>query len=153
MTSNADDLHLQEDTKGFQSLDGLRVLLVDDNEDSLILTTFILENAGLEVQTAMSVSQALETIKQSKFDILISDIAMPEMDGYSLIRQIRAGSISEQKDILAIALTALSSDESRSIALSSGFQGYVNKPVEPTVLLVEIKRLMSTNKIIHQSHQ
>lgn len=151
MTSNTGSSHLQEDTKDFQSLDGLRVLLVDDNEDSLILTTFILENTGLEVETAMSVSQALETIKQSKFDILISDIAMPEMDGYSLVRKIREGNISEQKEIPAIALTALSSDESRSIALASGFQSYVNKPVEPTVLLAEIKRLISTNKIVPQS--
>ncbi|MBD2356305.1 response regulator [Tolypothrix sp. FACHB-123] len=153
MTSNADNSHLQEDTKDFQSLDGLRVLLVDDNEDSLILTTFILENIGLEVKTAMSVSQALETIKQSKFDILISDIAMPEMDGYSLIRQIREGGIYEQKEIPAIALTALSSDESRSIALASGFQSYVSKPVEPTILLTEIKHLINKNKIAPQSYQ
>ncbi|WP_096607506.1 response regulator [Calothrix sp. NIES-2100] len=153
MTNNAEDPHLQEETKDFQSLDGLRVLLVDDNEDSLILTTFILENIGLQVKTATSVSQALETIKQSKFDILISDIAMPEMDGYSLIRNIREGSISEQREIPAIALTALSSDESRSMALDSGFQSYVNKPVEPTVLLGEIKRLISKSKTFPQSPQ
>jgi CheY-like chemotaxis protein len=143
MTNNAENPHLEKDTKDFQSLDGLRVLLVDDNEDSLILTTFLLENTGLQVKTATSVLQALETIKQSKFDILISDIAMPEMDGYSLIRNIRGGSICEQREIPAIALTALSSDESRSMALASGFQSYVNKPVEATVLLAEIKRVLS----------
>ncbi|MDZ8051574.1 MAG: response regulator [Aulosira sp. ZfuVER01] len=143
MTTNADNKHPQEDTKNSQSLDGLRVLLVDDNEDSLILTTFILENNGLQVKTATSVLIALENIKQLKFDILISDIAMPEVDGYSLIRKIRDSSISEQREIPAIALTALSSDESRSMALASGFQSYVNKPVEPTVLLAEIKRLIN----------
>lgn len=150
MTSNPKDSHPQEDTKDFQSLDGLRVLLVDDNEDSLILTTFILETTGLQVKTASSVLEALEKIKQTKFDILISDIAMPEIDGYSLIRKIRQGNISEQRDIPAIALTALSSDESRSAALASGFQSYVNKPVEPTVLLAEIKHLISKNKIAPQ---
>jgi CheY-like chemotaxis protein len=143
MTNNAENPHLEKDTEDFQSLDGLRVLLVDDNEDSLILTTFLLENTGLQVKTATSVLQALETIKQSKFDILISDIAMPEMDGYSLIRNIREGRICEQREIPAIALTALSSDESRSMALASGFQSYVNKPTEATVLLAEIKRVVS----------
>ncbi|BAY11915.1 response regulator [Calothrix sp. NIES-2098] len=148
MTSNVEDPHPQEDTKNIQSLDGLRVLLVDDNEDSLILTTFILENNGLQVKTATSVLDALETIKELKFDILISDIAMPEVDGYSFIRKIRDSSTSEQREIPAIALTALSSDESRSMALASGFQSYVNKPVEPTVLLSEIKRLITNNKAI-----
>ena len=150
MTSNPKNSHPQEDTKNFQSLDGLRVLLVDDNEDSLILTTFILETTGFQVKTASSVLEALETIKQTKFDILISDIAMPEIDGYSFIRKIRQSKISEQRDIPAIALTALSSDESRSAALVAGFQSYVNKPVEPTVLLAEIKRLISKNKIAPQ---
>jgi CheY-like chemotaxis protein len=149
MTNNAEDPHPQEETKDFQSLDGLRVLLVDDNEDSLILTTFLLENTGLQVKTATSVLQALETIKRSKFDILISDIAMPEMDGYSLIRNIREGSIYEQREIPAIALTALSSDESRSMAMASGFQSYVNKPVEPTVLIAEIQRVVRKNKKLH----
>jgi CheY-like chemotaxis protein len=148
MTTNAEIPHPQEDAKNFQSLDRLRVLLVDDNEDSLILTTFILENNGFKVKTATSVLQALETIKQLKFDILISDIAMPEIDGYSLIRKIRNSSISEQQDIPAIALTALSSDESRSIALAFGFQSYVNKPVEPTVLLAEINRVINNYKTV-----
>ncbi|OUL35110.1 two-component system response regulator [Nostoc sp. T09] len=148
MTSNAEAPHLQEDIKNVQSLDSLRVLLVDDNEDSLILITFILEHNGLQVKTATSVSQALEIIKQLKFDILISDIAMPDVDGYSFIRKIRESSISEQRQMPAIALTALSADESRSMALALGFQSYVNKPVEPTVLLAEIQRLISINKIV-----
>ncbi|QIR36656.1 response regulator [Tolypothrix sp. PCC 7910] len=146
MTKNREELHPQEDTKNFPSLDNLRVLLVDDNEDSLFLTTFILENQGFQVTTATSVTQALETIKGSKFDILISDIAMPEIDGYSLIRKIRNSTLSEQREMPAIALTALSSDESRSMALASGFQSYVNKPVEPTILITEIRRLISNNQ-------
>ncbi|MDZ7962585.1 MAG: response regulator [Aulosira sp. DedQUE10] len=148
MTKDTEESHPQEDTKNFPSLDNLRVLLVDDNEDSLFLTRFILENNGFQVTTVTSVSQALETIEQLKFDILISDIAMPDVDGYSLIRKIRNSTLSEQRQIPAIALTALSSDESRSIALISGFQSYVNKPVEPTILLSEINRLISNNKII-----
>ncbi|BAZ00737.1 two-component response regulator [Tolypothrix tenuis PCC 7101] len=146
MTKNREEPHPQEDTKNFPSLDNLRVLLVDDNEDSLFLTTFILENQGLQVTTATSVTQALETIKDLKFDILISDIAMPEIDGYSLIRKIRNSTLTEQRELPAIALTALSSDESRSMALASGFQSYVNKPVEPTILITEIRRLISNNQ-------
>lgn len=146
MMTNAEIPHPQEDAKNFQSLDSLRVLVVDDNEDSLILTKFILENNGFQVKTATSVLEALETIQQLKFDILISDIAMPEIDGYSLMRKIRNSSISEQREIPAIALTALSCDESRSMALASGFQSYVNKPVEPIVLLAEINRILSNKK-------
>ncbi|BAY29203.1 two-component response regulator [Nostoc carneum NIES-2107] len=146
MTKNTEEPHPQKDTKNFPSLDNLRVLLVDDNEDSLFLTTFILENQGFQVTTATSVTQALETIEESKFDILISDIAMPDIDGYSLIRKIRNSTLPEQREIPAIALTALSSDESRSIALASGFQSYVNKPVEPTILISEINRLISKNQ-------
>ncbi|BAY90481.1 MULTISPECIES: response regulator [unclassified Tolypothrix] len=146
MTKNTEESHPQKDTKNFPSLDNLRVLLVDDNEDSLFLTTFILENQGFQVTTATSVTQALETIAESKFDILISDIAMPEFDGYSLIRKIRKSTLPEQREIPAIALTALSSDESRSLALASGFQSYVNKPVEPTILISEITRLINDNQ-------
>ncbi|MBD2162936.1 response regulator [Calothrix membranacea FACHB-236] len=145
MAKNTEEPHPQEDTKNFTSLDNLRVLLVDDNEDSLFLTTFILENQGFQVTTATSVTQALETIEESKFDILISDLAMPEIDGYSLIRKIRNSTLMEQREMPAIALTALSSDESRSMALASGFQSYVNKPVEPTILISEIRRLISNN--------
>ncbi|MBD2209428.1 response regulator [Calothrix sp. FACHB-156] len=146
MTKNTEEAHPQKDTKNFPSLDNLRVLLVDDNEDSLFLTTFILENQGFQVTTATSVTQALETIEESKFDILISDIAMPDIDGYSLIRKIRNSTLTEQREMPAIALTALSSDESRSMALASGFQSYVNKPVEPTILISEIRRLISNNQ-------
>jgi CheY-like chemotaxis protein len=147
MTTHAEIPHPQEDAKNVQSLDSLRILLVDDNEDSLILTTFILESNGFQVKTATSVLEALEIIKQLKFDVLISDIAMPEVDGYSLIRKIRESSIVQQSEIPAIALTALSSDESRSTAFASGFQSYVNKPVEPSILLAEIQRVVNKSGI------
>ncbi|MBW4559676.1 MAG: response regulator [Mojavia pulchra JT2-VF2] len=146
MTNNAEDPHSQEDIKNFPSLESLQVLVVDDNDDSLVLTTFILESSGFQVTTAASAAQAFETIKQLKFDILICDIAMPEVDGYALIRTVRESKLLGQQEIPAIALTALGSEESRNLAFMSGFQSYVNKPVDSKILLAEIRRVMSENQ-------
>jgi CheY-like chemotaxis protein len=145
MANNPEDLHPLDVTKDFQSLDGIQVLVVDDNADSLFLTTCILESYGSRVITATSALQALETIKQFKFDIFIFDIAMPEMDGFSLISKIRKMTLSETQKIPAIALTALGSEEGCNLAVTSGFQSYVNKPVEPTLLIAEITKLLHSS--------
>jgi CheY-like chemotaxis protein len=142
MANNPEDPHPLDVTKDFQSLDGIQVLVVDDNADSLFLTTCILESYGAQVTTATSASEALEAIKQFKFDIFIFDIAMPEIDGFSLMSKIREITLSEKRQIPAIALTALGSEEGWSLALTSGFQSYVNKPIEPTVLIEEITKLL-----------
>ena len=72
-----------------QALAGIKALVVDDDQDSCDLTRFLLEIYGIEVMTAVSALDALEVIKKFQLDILISDIAMPDVDGYSLIRRIR----------------------------------------------------------------
>ncbi|MBE9003462.1 response regulator [Fortiea sp. LEGE XX443] len=142
MTNNYEDSHLQDDIKNYQSLDGLQILVVDDSEDSLFLTSFILESYGVQVTTATSALAALEIIKNSRFDILIFDIAMPKVDGYSLIRKVRQMLRLQKQLTPAIALTALNSEYSHNLALLSGFQSYVSKPVEPNVLIAEITKLL-----------
>lgn len=142
MTNNFDHLHLQDDIKDYQSLEGLQILVVDDNEDSLFLITVILESYGVQVMTATSALVALEAIKNLRFDILIFDIAMPEVDGYSLIRKARQMLLLQKRHTPAIALTALCSEDSYNMALLSGFQGYINKPVDASVLIGEITKLL-----------
>jgi CheY-like chemotaxis protein len=144
MTNNSDDPNPLDVTENFLSLDGLQILVVDDNADSLVLTTYILEDYGAKVTTATSAVEAIEAIKQFKFDIFIFDIAMPEVDGYSLINKVREIPFSENEEIPAIALTALGAEESWNFTLISAFQSYVKKPIDPTALVIEITKLITS---------
>jgi CheY-like chemotaxis protein len=130
-----------EQVNDFSSLDGLRVLVVDDNIDSLELITVILDQYGIEIITATSAVEAIEAIAQSIPDILISDIAMPLEDGYSLIRKIRKLSPAQGGQIPAIALTAYAKHEDRLLALEAGFQMHVPKPVDPFELVTVVAKL------------
>ncbi|BCL34796.1 response regulator [Nostoc sp. MS1] len=144
MSNNSEQLHPQNATYSYNSLEGLHILVVDDNADSLFLTTCVLESYGIQVTTATSASEALEIVKALKFDILIFDIAMPDMDGFTLVNQIRNNIVTENQHIPAIALTALGSEEDYNMALKSGFQGYVNKPLDPNLLTEEILKLIES---------
>jgi CheY-like chemotaxis protein len=128
--STIKDYHLKKDRDTFQYLEGLKVLVVDDDPDSRCLITFILEDYGIQVMTAASAVEALEIIEQFQPDILVSDIAMPYVDGYSLIRRIRSNN-SPDNSIPAIAITAVDAQEGHDLALKSGFQAYLIKPIEP----------------------
>jgi CheY-like chemotaxis protein len=109
------------------------VLLVDDNFDLLNLTSLILEQAGAVVQTAMSAAVALERLPQFQPDVLISDIAMPEQDGYELLKKVRM--IQPEGQIPAIALTARVSYSHRDDIQRAGFAYHAVKPVEPDELV------------------
>lgn len=126
------------------TLDGLRVLVVDDNIDTLELVTVILEQYGTEVITAASAAEALEAIAQFVPHILISDIAMPGADGYWLIRKIRSVEAMHGGFLPAIAMTAYASAEERTRALDAGFQMHVPKPVDPFDLVAVIAKLAQT---------
>ncbi|BDA76119.1 hypothetical protein CAL7716_102850 (plasmid) [Calothrix sp. PCC 7716] len=117
-----------------QALVGVKVLVVDDDQDSLDLTSFILEACGVKVITAVSALDALEVIEQFQPQVLVSDIAMPQIDGNSLIRKIRQGK-SLNHDIPAIAVTALDREEIFKLTLQSGFQAYLSKPFEGDELI------------------
>jgi len=121
------------------SLKGLRVLVVDDERDSLFLLKTIIENYGGAAKAAKSVAEALEVFGEFDPHILVSDIGMPEEDGYSLIQKLR--SLPIQSDIPAIALTAYAGENDRKRALESGFQVHIAKPVDFSELIAAIEEL------------
>jgi CheY-like chemotaxis protein/nitrogen-specific signal transduction histidine kinase len=115
-------------------LDGVTVLVVDDEPDARDLVATLLSSQGAEVQVAGSVDSALELLETQTPDVLVSDIGMPDKDGYTLIGSIRALRTDASR-IPAIALTAYARQEDRRRALGSGFDAYVSKPVEPGALV------------------
>ena len=123
------------------SLKGLRVLVVDDEPDTRRLLRTVLEQCGSEVTTAGSAAEAIDAFIQSKPDVLISDIGMPEEDGYELIGKLRAAEAGHNGRIPAIALTAYARVEDRIRALNAGFQVHVPKPIEPVELLAVVASL------------
>ncbi|MGB3200545.1 MAG: ATP-binding protein, partial [Nodosilinea sp.] len=122
--------------------DGLRVLFVDDDQDSRELVTYLLEQRGAQVTPVGSAHAALSQLQQATFDLLISDIGMPDMDGYALLRQIRERSPESSRDILAIAVTAYAGDSNQRQVLAAGFQQHITKPIEPDTLLKTIWTLV-----------
>ncbi len=126
-------------------LDGLRILVVDDEVDARELLIQILVECGAEVvalATADEVIAALEEqTSDSRFDILISDIGMPEQDGYALLRRVRSLELNQGGRIPAVALTAYARAEDRKAALLAGFQSHIAKPVEPGELIAVIANL------------
>ena len=123
------------------SLAGLRVLAVDDEPDTRELLRAVLEQCGSEVATAGSAAEALEMFARTKPDVLISDIGMPEEDGYQLIGKVRALEANLGERIPAIALTAYARVEDRVRALTAGFQVHVPKPIEPAELVAVVASL------------
>ena len=122
-------------------LDDVQVLLVDDEPTANEALQALLESCGAEVRTASSAAQALRTLDVWKPDVLISDIAMPEEDGYVLIRKIRARSPEQGGDIPAVALTAYAKIEDRVRILAAGFQMYLSKPADPSELIAVVASL------------
>jgi CheY-like chemotaxis protein len=123
-------------------LNGLRVLVVDDETDARELLKNVLEQCNVEVITASSASEAFKAIEESSPHIIVSDIGMPGEDGYDLIRKIRGRERENKlKRIPAVALTAYARVEDRMRALSEGFQMHVPKPVEPAELAAVIANL------------
>ena len=122
-------------------LDGLLILVVDDEEDTRQLLVQSLTFQGATVVSADSAKRALEEIEEKSPDIMVSDIGMPDEDGYSLIRKVRALPDEQHHSIPAIALTAFTRAQDRMRALSSGFQSHVSKPVEPDELTTVIASL------------
>ncbi|BAZ38289.1 multi-sensor hybrid histidine kinase [Calothrix sp. NIES-4101] len=123
------------------SLAGVRVLIVDDEADTLDFLVTVLEQSQAQVQTATSVSEAIACISQSQPDVLVSDIGMPSEDGYSLIRKIRQMKPEAGGNIPAAALTAYARTEDRMRAIQEGFQLHLPKPVEPEELIAVVASL------------
>lgn len=123
-----------------QLLSGLNVLVVDDDSDTLALMVTALTRRQANVTAVSSAGEAIRAITQRRPDVLISDIAMPDEDGYVLIEKIRRLENGRPDHIPAVAITAYAKDEDRERALSAGFQIYLAKPVELTELISVVAR-------------
>ena len=123
---------------------GMRVLAVDDDEDTLEMLSLFLRRAGAEVAVASSAAAALEALERLRPDVLVADIGMPEVDGYELIRRVRALGAERGGLTPAVALTAYAGEPDRARALRSGFQGHLTKPVAPDALIDAVANLAGT---------
>ena len=127
--------------KPLPSLAGFKVLLVDDDEDNLHIISALLVEHKATVQTASSAVEALDLLRCYQPDVLVSDLAMPEEDGFSLISKVRDLEGQSSRQIPAVALTALVRIEDRTRALAAGFNMFVPKPVQPSELITTIANL------------
>lgn len=131
-------------TSNSLALSGIRVLVVDDDTDSRDFIAFVLEQDGAFVIAVSSAYEALQTLAEIKPDVLVSDIGMPEMDGYMLIHQVRTLIPEQGGRIPAIALTAFARNDDQQEALKAGFQMHLSKPVNPEELIAAITRIVET---------
>ncbi len=123
------------------ALRGVRLLVVDDDEDSRDLLACLLEDVGATVASASSASEAIRLLQESPPDVLLSDIGMPEVDGYAFIRKVRGMPSDRGGKTPAIALTAYARTSDGERALAAGFQAHVTKPVDPDKLTAVIASL------------
>jgi PAS domain S-box-containing protein len=123
------------------SLNNVSVLVIDDELDARNLLKLLLESAGAVVYLAPSAEQGMEHLLTKSVDVLICDIGMPDVDGYSLMRRIRALNDGQKSEVAAVALTAYARLEDRTEAMSAGFQNHLPKPVEPAEFLAVVHSL------------
>jgi CheY-like chemotaxis protein len=131
---------------GSQALAGLRILVVDDEPDCATLIGYLMSQWGADVKIVYSATEALEVFERYQIwppDILVSDIQMPAIDGYELMRRVRNMGSDRGGDIPAIALTAYTRDEDRTRALVAGFQIHVPKPFDPFELLTIVESMVN----------
>lgn len=124
------------------ALNGIRVLIVDDEKDVRDFLTFALPQYGAIATAVTSAREVIKEIEQFKPHVLVSDIGMPLEDGYSLIQRIRSDRDPATKKLPAIALTAYAREEDRQQAIKVGFQTHLAKPVDPEALAIAISRIV-----------
>ncbi len=122
-------------------LDGIRVLVVEDDDDARALLEEVLGGQGASVLSSPTASKALSILEQQPIDVLVSDIEMPGIDGYHLIREVRSRSVAQGRDVPAAALSAYARTEDRLRALRAGFQLHLAKPVQPSELVTVVASL------------
>ncbi|HYU35887.1 MAG TPA: response regulator [Thermoanaerobaculia bacterium] len=144
-----DDTSALEDTIDFTArvwdsksmLAGVRVLVVEDEDDTRELLTIALEQCGAQVTAVASVADALASLDRAPPDVLVSDLAMPDEDGFSLIRKIRSRDAGRGGMVPAAALTAYARTEDRVRALAAGFQKHLPKPIDPSEVIAAVASL------------
>ncbi|MDM9379826.1 PAS domain S-box protein [Chlorogloeopsis sp. ULAP01] len=132
----------KEQTQAQMNLSGVHILVVDDEVDMRELLARMLKDVGADVTATPSATEALAALQQQLPDILLADIAMPKIDGYMLMHQVRALPSQQARQIPAIALTAYAGEYNQQRAIAAGFQMHIAKPVEPKVLIEAIVSLL-----------
>jgi PAS domain S-box-containing protein len=128
------------------SLKDARILLVDDDTDAMMPLQIILENQQARVACASSALEALEKLAADEFDLIVSDVGMPQMDGYDFIQTLRNSEKSPNRAIPAIALTAYASAQDKERALKTGFQQHFAKPIDFDNFLAAVKNFIQAAK-------
>ena len=125
-----------------KELYGFKVLVVDDDLDTRELIQWVLQRVGAEVRLAASSAEALKALDDERYHVLVSDISMPDEDGYTLLKKVRARGAERGGRIPAVALTAHSLVQDRLQSLRAGFQTHVPKPVVPEELVEVVASLV-----------
>ena len=120
----------------------LKILLVEDNPINQKVASRVLEKAGHSVTIAGNGAEAITHVSDSKFDIVLMDVMMPEMDGISATVAIRESELGTNRHLPIVALTANAMDGDREKCLEAGMDGYVSKPIQPPILFQEIAQTM-----------
>ena len=128
--------------QGDVRLNGISVLVVEDDEDTRALIHKVLELSGAMVISTSSAAEAMEKFAAAKPDVLISDIAMPDQDGYALMREVRNLPPQSGGLIPAIALTGYAGDRDKAATFAAGYQAHLAKPIEPSDLITAIEELI-----------
>lgn len=143
-------LQAQSDSVGKntpQRLKGLHILAIDDDKDTLDIVQRILTMYGANVDAASNATQGLELLGQVQYDVLLSDIGMPGMDGFSMIEQVRRLDHAN-RDIAAASVTAFARSQDRERSLLAGFDAHLVKPIEPGELIAVVLALVKRRKIL-----
>ncbi|MBW4574113.1 MAG: response regulator [Aphanothece sp. CMT-3BRIN-NPC111] len=131
-----------DESKPLSGLQGIKVLVVDDTTDMREYIAFALEQEGADVVAVSSATEALTALAQFQPAVLVSDIGMPDMDGYMLMRQVRQLPLEQGGQVPAIALTAYVGELNQQQAIAAGFQQHLSKPIEPSVLIAAVVDLI-----------
>jgi len=124
-------------------LHGVRILIVDDDADARDAMRMMLTARGADVSTAVSAIDAFDVLQQGRPDVLISDIVMPDADGYALLRRVRAPDTGDRGLIPAIAVTGRGRQADRQHALAAGYQCQLTKPIAPDELIAAVQSLLA----------
>ena len=133
-------------------LNGIRALVVDDDALVRELIATLLRRAGAEVCEVSSAQLALEALQAQGFDVLVSDLEMPEIDGYDLIATVRTSSEDRVRGLAAIAVTGRCSGADRQQALALGFDGYLAKPFRAEALLDAVGGVVVARRVLVSRH-
>lgn len=130
------------------ALSGVKVLVIDDEPEARALTKLVLTLYHADVIAAASAVEGLEQVQMHRPDVIVSDIAMPQTDGYQFIREVRSLPAQNGGQTPAVALTAFNREEDRTKAFNAGFQGHLSKPFELQALIDTIASV--TRQIFHK---